>query len=270
MRLNTSFDTVWTDIRRRLLPGSLIRYWSAEGGYTGGAFHINDVDDDGVVVLFGRANTERLVGTEEFRRLFASWEGYTERAIGRAEMAKRSANASYVISLLHWWEEAQPLPPPIIAAPARPVFAASTLAPSAMPGEYEYGKQVINEATEGLARFYGGSVEVSFGAGMPVHVAAAVGDIAVEIGAGASRALRGTVLDLICHPSAKKLLLLVPDQLVNTAATAEQCRNILGRFCPAGCFRVVVLKGNGGAPNLVEDAATVAGVLSGLRAGGGD
>jgi hypothetical protein len=72
------------------------------------------------------------------------------------------------------------------------------------------------------------------------------------------------VLDLICHPYPKKLLVLLPVHMTNPGVTAEQCRNILKRFCPDGLFRVLVLKGNGGNPQLTEDTAIVSAALADL------
>ena len=57
--MNTRFEGAWSDIRRQLLPGTLVRYWSAEEGYVGGAFRVNDVDGAAVIVSFGQAGQER-------------------------------------------------------------------------------------------------------------------------------------------------------------------------------------------------------------------
>ena len=79
--------------------------------------------------------------------------------------------------------------------------------------------------------------------------------------------VRGAVLDLICHPFPKKLLVLLPVHMTNAKITAEQCRNALARFCPAGgSFQVVVLKGSGSHPRLAEDTAIIGSVLIELGA----
>ncbi len=71
------------------------------------------------------------------------------------------------------------------------------------------------------------------------------------------------MLDLICHACPKKLLALIPANM-NPVTTMEQCRNILARFCPKDCFRVVVLNGSGENPRLEEDAAILAAALKDL------
>jgi hypothetical protein len=123
----------------------------------------------------------------------------------------------------------------------------------------------LHEATEGRAVLHGPSVEIDYGAGPPARVDATVGDIAIEIESRVSKQVRGAVLDLICHPYPKKLLVLQPNHITNRGIAAEQCRNILERFCRDGFFRVVVLKGSSANPQLAEDAAIIAAVLAELR-----
>jgi hypothetical protein len=83
-----------------------------------------------------------------------------------------------------------------------------------------------------------------------------------------SEQVRGALLDLICHPYPKKLLVLLPVHMSNPEITAEQCPNILSWFCPVGSFRVVVLKGSGSNPQFPEDAAVVVAVLADLGSPG--
>jgi hypothetical protein len=95
----------------------------------------------------------------------------------------------------------------------------------------EYGKRVLQQATEGIAVHYGKPVEIDYGAGQPARIDATVGDIAVEIESRVSKQVRGALLDLICHSHPKKLLVLLPVHMSNPEITAEQCRNIMNRFC---------------------------------------
>jgi hypothetical protein len=132
-------------------------------------------------------------------------------------------------------------------------------------GHDEYGKRVLYEATKGQVALSGASVEIQYGAGLPARIDATVsGEIATEIESRVSKQVRGALLDLICHPYPKKLLALLPVHMNNPQITAEQCRNILSWFCPAGSFQVLVLKGSGSNPQLAEDAAAVAAALADL------
>jgi len=91
-------------------------------------------------------------------------------------------------------------------------------------GHDEYGKRVLHEATEGRVVLYGRPIEINYGAGLPARIDAAIGDIAVEIESRVSKQVRGALLDLICHPYSKKLLVLLPVHMSNPMITAVQCK----------------------------------------------
>ena len=136
-------------------------------------------------------------------------------------------------------------------------------------GHDEYGKGVVREATKGEAAFSGGSVEIRYGAGQSARIDGTVGgEIAVEIESRVCKQVRRALLDLICHPYPKKLLVLLPVHMNSPQVAADQCRNILSWFFPAGSFRVLLLKGSGSNPQLPEDAAVVAAALADLRSPG--
>src|SRR5205085_6355769 len=140
---------------------------------------------------------------------------------------------------------------------ATPSAQPLTIPATALAGHDEYGKRVLRAAAN-RAALYGPTVEINYGAGLPARIDATVGDIAVEIESRVSKQVRGAVLDLICHPYPKKLLMLLPVHMSNPGVTAEQCRNILRRFCPQDSYRVLVLKGSGDRPQFTEDTAIVA------------
>lgn len=68
--------------------------------------------------------------------------------------------------------------------------------------------------------------------------------IAVEIESRTDKQIRGALLDLICHPLAHKLLIVVPVHMTNELRTVIMCRNILARFLPTENFRVVLFELN--------------------------
>jgi hypothetical protein len=264
--MNSTFEGIWADLRNRLRPGITVGNWSADRGYTGGEFRINDVDGAAVVVRSGQMGQERRVSRGDFEKLFALWGGYKRGTVGRAELGKKSQNTTYVLSILHWQEDTQGT-----AAPATPASPPNTLplpqqseTVAEQTGHDEYGKRVLRAAAPGAA-IYGPTVEIDYGVGQPARIDATVADIAIEIESRVSKQVRGAVLDLICHPLPKKLLVLLPVHMTNPEITAQQCRNTLNRFCSAGSFRVLVLKGSGSNPMLAKDTTTVAAALAELR-----
>lgn len=127
-----------------------------------------------------------------------------------------------------------------------------------MASHDEYGKSVLSVAARDQLELYGASVEVDYGVGQPARIDAVIsGQIAVEVESRVSKQVRGAVVDLICHPFPKKLLVLLPVHMSNPKVTAEQCINILGRFLMEDDFRVVVCEGSGQNPSIEADARLV-------------
>jgi hypothetical protein len=261
-----TFEEAWSDIQLRLTPGTVVKNWSPGKGYTGGRFKITGIDNSSVLIQSEHINQERHVSKEDFEHLFALWADYTRGIVGWSEFVKSSQNPSYIFSILHWREQDEHSPastrPMLPAAAAPPPNMVSTMTTGGHDG---YGKWIVTEATGGHAALSGPSVEIDYGVGPPARIDATVDDIAIEIESRVSKQVRGAVLDLICHPHPKKLLLLLPVHMNNPEVTAEQCRKILKRFCPDGSFRVLVLKGSGNDPQLAEDRAVVAGALTDLK-----
>jgi len=128
-----------------------------------------------------------------------------------------------------------------------------------------YGKEVMAVAAVGAFSDWGPSVEIDYQAGRPARIDGTVGNrIAVEIESRVSKQVRGAVLDLICHPYPKKLLVLIPVHMNNADTTASQCSFILSRFLSAEDFRVIVLRGTGTTPQTEKDALIVRLALSEL------
>lgn len=122
----------------------------------------------------------------------------------------------------------------------------------------EYGKAVLRAAVGDRLELYGSPVEVDYGAGQPARIDGAIDRrIAVEVESRVSKQVRGAVLDLICHPYPKKLLVLLPKHMSNPQVTAEQCANALSRFCREEDFRVLLCEGNGDDPRLEGDSKLV-------------
>ena len=126
----------------------------------------------------------------------------------------------------------------------------------------DYGKRILRESAGGAFDAYGASVEIDYGAGMPARIDGTVsGRVAVEIDSRTAKQVRGAVLDLLCHPYPKKLLLILPVHMSNAETTARQCRTALQRFLAESDFRVVVLHGHGSDQKPKEDVRIVRSAL---------
>ena len=88
-------------------------------------------------------------------------------------------------------------------------------------------------------------------------------DIAVEIESRASKQVRGAIIDIICHPFPRKLLVLI--RKYGNDFTENQCREILKRFAPAANSIVLTLAGSGTDIKMDEDVETVKAAVYLLR-----
>lgn len=129
----------------------------------------------------------------------------------------------------------------------------------------QYGKQVLLRVAGDFYEAYGDAVSVDYGAGQPARIDGAVGGrIAIEVESRTSKQVRGAVLDLILHRFTKKLLILLPVHMSNPRIAADQCQFAMAKFLNEEDFRVVILTGHGGDPQLERDQEIVRGALSEL------
>lgn len=127
----------------------------------------------------------------------------------------------------------------------------------------KYGKEILKMATGGAVELDGPAVEIDYGTGSPARIDGALREcISIEIDARTGKQVRGAILDLVCHPYPKKLLVCMDRNM--TRDVPEQCRNILAKFLSVGDFQVVVLKGDGNNRRLEEDIRIVADALQRL------
>jgi hypothetical protein len=122
----------------------------------------------------------------------------------------------------------------------------------------QYGKQVLRLAAGSYYLEDGPSCCVDYGTSLPARIDGTVGnDIAVEVESRVSKQVRGAVLDLICHPYPKKLLVLLPAHMSNPTTTKTQCETIFARFLQPKDFCVIILSGTGGEHRVEEDVVAV-------------
>jgi len=120
-------------------------------------------------------------------------------------------------------------------------------------GKYDtYAKEILRK-TFG-ERFDTSDVVFSFGpnAGTGEVDGIIDGKIAVEIGVGSTKQVRGCVLDLIAHPLPGKLLILVDTPGHSTEPSVIQSATILGRAgCSAVVYRLPTLRDHGLVSSMV-------------------
>jgi hypothetical protein len=127
-----------------------------------------------------------------------------------------------------------------------------------------YGKELFKQIAGGDFVCDGALVCVDYGNSKAIIDGVVDKNIAVEIESRVSKQIRGAVLDLICHPCPKKLLVILPVHANNPQEAAEQCKFILERFILKENFRVVLAKGTGDFNRFSEDSLLIRSALAGL------
>ena len=130
----------------------------------------------------------------------------------------------------------------------------------------DYGKKVMRTAFGSAYSDCGPSVLVTFGeGGGRGQIDGTIGpDIAVEIESRVPKQIRGAVLDLICHPFPKKVLILLPVHMGCTQTAVAQAHFIFRKFLPPETFRVILLSGSGNLSALDADVAVLKAGIVGL------
>jgi hypothetical protein len=134
----------------------------------------------------------------------------------------------------------------------------------------KYGKALMKAVAGDGFVDSGDVVRVRYRGGISANIDGVLnGCCAVEIESRVEKQVRGAVIDLLCHPLAKKLLVLIPEHMNNPEGTAEMSREILDRFNREGeRSEVVLLRGTGNYPKpdedrrLIEQALKILGCLS--------
>ncbi len=130
----------------------------------------------------------------------------------------------------------------------------------------DHWKRVIHEATNGGALLEDEADEVMYGPALVDKIDATFRDVAIEAAPDESKKVSGALLNLICHPYPRKLLILLPPHKA-CGSSAGMSEAILSRLCRAGSYRVVLLNGGGEAAHFAGDAAIVAAALRALTDG---
>lgn len=127
-----------------------------------------------------------------------------------------------------------------------------------------YGKKVLRKAFS--HEFNSSPAPISFGINAgTLKIDGTIGeDIAVEIESRASKQVRGAIVDIICHPYPRKLLVLI--RKYGNKYTENQCRTLLKKFAPTAISRVVSVKGSGNDESIADDVAIVQAAVGELRA----
>jgi hypothetical protein len=95
-----TFEGLWNRIVHTLRPSQTVRSWGKARGYTGGTFNVEYIDQDGMTVSSARTSAPRLVGKDDFARVYEVWGRYLGGNMSRQELRDISHNTTYILSIL--------------------------------------------------------------------------------------------------------------------------------------------------------------------------
>jgi hypothetical protein len=99
------FEEVWDYLQSNLDPEAQIGNWTVFNGYLGNEMTIAGVRDDYIDVDTPTAKNTQLVPKEDFNKVWKVWSDYKDQKIKRYEVRDMTRYSTYIISILHWFEE---------------------------------------------------------------------------------------------------------------------------------------------------------------------
>ncbi len=126
-----------------------------------------------------------------------------------------------------------------------------------------YGKKVLREAFKEDFNDHPDSISFGSQAGSFKIDGTIEGNIAVEIESRVNKQVRGAIVDIICHPFPKKLIIIIAKH--SNQNIENQCKEILKRIAPNVCSKVVTLKGDGNNENIKEDSVIIKSTVDELK-----
>ncbi|MGD0707387.1 MAG: hypothetical protein ABSA51_02925 [Anaerolineaceae bacterium] len=100
------FETVWAYLQANLEAGTIIRNWTLMHGYLGDTMKVVAVRGNSIEIEAPNAENIQVVPKEDFEKLWDVWSDYKSRTLKRNELRELTRFSKYIISILHWYENA--------------------------------------------------------------------------------------------------------------------------------------------------------------------
>ena len=102
----TEFNTIWSYIQTNLKIGTTIKNWTAYSGYLGDTMKVTAVRKNCIEVDAPNAKSTQIVPKDDFEKVWEVWSDYKDEVIKRYEVRDMTRFSKYIISILHWYENA--------------------------------------------------------------------------------------------------------------------------------------------------------------------
>ena len=102
-----TFDTVRSSQLENLKEGTTIKNWTAFHGYLGDTMTVASVRENYIEVAPPKAENSQLVPKGDFQKVYEVWTEYKAQKVQRKEVREMTRYSKYIISILHWLEDAE-------------------------------------------------------------------------------------------------------------------------------------------------------------------
>jgi len=96
------FVNTWNTLQNQLRQGTVIRNWTAHGGYLGDSFTVVNVSQNYVEVDTPGATNIQRIPQCDFQIVYNLWDDYCLGRVKRYEIRDETRFSKYIISILHW------------------------------------------------------------------------------------------------------------------------------------------------------------------------
>lgn len=99
------FESLWLKLQHELSEGTVIRNWTAYGGYLGDSFTVVAVHQNSIAVDAPGARNVQVVPRADFEIVYQLWRDYLSGEVPRYVIRDRTRFCKYIITIIRHLEQ---------------------------------------------------------------------------------------------------------------------------------------------------------------------
>lgn len=100
-----SFESFWLKLQHELSEGTVIRNWTAYGGYLGDFFTVVAVHQNCIAIDTPGARNIQVIPQADFEIVYRLWRDYVGCKVPRSAVRDRTRFSKYIISIIQHLEQ---------------------------------------------------------------------------------------------------------------------------------------------------------------------
>jgi len=101
-----TFDRVSDYLQKHLRTGTTLKNWTAFKGYLGDTMTVVGMRENYIEIDAPNAICVQSVPKKDFESVWEVWVDYKRQKVKRQELTPMTRFSKYVISILHWYDDA--------------------------------------------------------------------------------------------------------------------------------------------------------------------